>query len=87
MLWILHLCADAGITITSYADLASGVMVENADGSGRFTEVTLRPVMTITDAARVQEAEALHTKAHEFCAMANSVNFPVHCSPAVVAEG
>ena len=29
MLWVLHLCADAGIVITSYTDEASGDMVEH----------------------------------------------------------
>lgn len=87
MLWLLHLCADAGITVTSYTDKACGVMAENSEGSGRFTEVTLHPVMTITDPARIQEAEALHAKAHEFCFIANSVNFPVRCpAPVVNAE-
>jgi organic hydroperoxide reductase OsmC/OhrA len=85
MLWMLHLCADAGITITAYTDQASGVMAEEADGSGRFTEVTLRPQMTITDAGRIADAEALHARAHELCAMANSVNFPVRCVPSVTA--
>ena len=87
MLWMLHLCADAGITVSAYSDQASGVMAEGADGSGRFTEVTLHPVMTISDPARIQEAEALHAKAHELCFIANSVNFPVLCaSPLVTAE-
>lgn len=87
MLWMLHLCADAGITVTAYADQACGVMSETAEGSGRFTEVTLNPVMTITDARRIPETEALHTKAHELCFIANSVNFPVLCpSPVVTAE-
>jgi organic hydroperoxide reductase OsmC/OhrA len=35
MLWVLHLCADAGIVITAYADDATGVMVENEDGAGQ----------------------------------------------------
>jgi organic hydroperoxide reductase OsmC/OhrA len=86
MLWMLHLCADAGITINAYSDMASGVMAEEPDGSGRFTEVTLRPAITITDATRVQDVEALNARAHELCAMANSVNFPVRCSLAVVAK-
>ena len=34
MLWVLHLCADAGIVITSYTDNAAGEMAENANGSG-----------------------------------------------------
>jgi organic hydroperoxide reductase OsmC/OhrA len=87
MLWLLHLCADAGITVTAYTDQACGVMAENPDGSGHFTEVTLHPVMTITDASRVPEAEALHAQAHEMCFIANSVNFPVRCpSPVVTAQ-
>src|SRR5713101_9338437 len=49
MLWVLHLCADAGITITAYSDEPFGLMTENADGSGQFTAVTLRPMMKITD--------------------------------------
>lgn len=87
MLWMLHLCADAGIAVTAYTDQASGVMTEDSDGGGRFTEVALHPVMTITDAARVREAAALHARAHELCFIANSVNFPVRCpSPVVTAE-
>ena len=87
MLWMLHLCAEANITVTAYSDQASGVMAVDADGLGRFTEVTLHPLMTITDAGRIAEAEALHAKAHEFCFIANSVNFPVRCpSPVVTAE-
>jgi organic hydroperoxide reductase OsmC/OhrA len=87
MLWMLHLCADAGIAVTSYSDQACGVMTEDPDGSGRFTEVTLHPVMTITDSKRIEETAALHAKAHELCFIANSVNFPVRCpSPVVTAQ-
>jgi organic hydroperoxide reductase OsmC/OhrA len=77
MLWMLHLCADAGITVTSYSDEASGSMQIDPDGSGRFREVVLNPRMRITDAGRVSDAEALHHRAHEMCFVANSVNFPV----------
>ena len=86
MLWLLHLCADAGITVTTYSDQACGVMAEDPAGSGRFTEVTLHPVMTITEAGRIPEAKALHAKAHDLCFIANSVNFPGRCpSPEVTA--
>jgi organic hydroperoxide reductase OsmC/OhrA len=85
MLWVLHLCADAGITITAYSDEPLGLMTENADGSGQFSEVTLRPLMKITDAGKIAEAQALHHRAHEVCAIARSVNFSVLCTPTVVA--
>jgi organic hydroperoxide reductase OsmC/OhrA len=83
MLWMLHLCADAGIAITDYADDASGEMAIHADGGGEFVKVTLRPRMTIEDVARVEEATALHHRAHELCFIARSVNFPVTIEPNV----
>ena len=86
MLWVLHFCADAGITITAYSDEPVGLMTEEPDGSGRFTEVTLRPRMKITDSARIAEATALHERVHKVCAIALSVNFPVRCAPSVEAE-
>lgn len=85
MLWMLHLCADAGIAITEYLDEASGEMAIHPDGSGEFVSVTLRPRMTITDEARIADAIALHHRAHEVCFVARSVNFPVGCEPAVKA--
>ncbi|MES2704478.1 MAG: OsmC family protein [Bacteroidota bacterium] len=77
MLWYLHLCADAGIVVTDYTDNAKGVMTETPGSGGKFTEVTLYPVVTITDDRRADEANQLHDKAHKFCFIANSVNFPV----------
>jgi organic hydroperoxide reductase OsmC/OhrA len=84
MLWVLHLCADAGIVLNEYTDQASGEMVEHPDGSGEFTSVTLRPKMSITDASRIADAIAIHDKAHQVCALARSVNFPVRHQPHVV---
>lgn len=86
MLWMLHLCADAGIVITEYIDQASGVMVEKDDGGGHFTEVTLHPRITITDKARISEVDALHHRANQLCFIAQSVNFPVRHAPVTVAS-
>src|ERR1700716_3895488 len=60
MLWVLHLCTEAGITVTEYVDIAEGVLTENADGSGQFTEVVLRPRVTILEPDRVDAALAIH---------------------------
>jgi organic hydroperoxide reductase OsmC/OhrA len=77
MLAYLHLCADRGIVVMEYRDEAEGEMAENADGSGEFKRAVLRPRVTITDSARIGEAEALHHRAGELCFIARSVNFPV----------
>jgi organic hydroperoxide reductase OsmC/OhrA len=76
-LWYLHLCAEAGVTVTEYADHATGVMAEGADGGGAFIGVTLHPVVTVTPDSDVERALALHDRAHALCFIANSANFPV----------
>jgi len=86
MLWVLHLCADAGIAIAAYHDDAVGEMVEHEDGSGEFTRAVLRPRMVIADAARTAEAEGIHERAHRLCALARSVNFRVEIEPSVTAR-
>ena len=85
MLALLHLCATNGIVVTEYTDSAEGIMRENSDGSGDFVRVILRPRMTITGPSRIEEARALHHKAHELCFIARSVNFPVDHEPEVTS--
>lgn len=83
-LWYLHLAAVNAIVVKSYVDTAEGTMSEEADGSGRFTRVVLRPSITIAPGGDVAKARALHREAHEKCFVANSVNFPVECEPEIV---
>jgi len=77
MLWYLHLCSQNGIIVLDYKDNAVGKMTEKPDGSGHFTEVTLNPVITITNEAHVEKANSLHEQANKMCFIANSCNFPV----------
>ncbi|MCF8200022.1 MAG: OsmC family protein, partial [Sulfuritalea sp.] len=83
MLWYLHLCAQAKITVLAYHDDAQGTMVEGADGGGHFSQVTLRPVATLAAGSDEVAAKALHEQAHHLCFIANSVNFPVAIEPTV----
>src|SRR3954469_22908110 len=75
LLWYLHLCADAGIVVTAYVDEALGTMETARDGSGRFTEVLLRPRVTVAAANTIEGAVALHADAHAMCFLAQSVSF------------
>ena len=84
-LWYLHLCSAAGIVVLSYQDKADGVMVERE--RGHFTNVTLRPHVTIRAGDDAVLAEQLHHEAHEKCFIANSVNFPVRCEPVISQAG
>jgi len=81
MLWYLHLCAEAGITVLEYIDHAIGTMQQNTDGSGHFTEVTLHPTVTLTSREQETKALELHQDANKFCFIANSCNFEIRHQP------
>ena len=86
LLWYLHLASEAGIVVSAYTDDASGTMVLEPSGAGQFTEVVLRPVVTIRASDDAVKAEALHREAHALCFIARSVNFPVRCE-GTIARG
>jgi len=83
MLSYLHLCAINNIVVTAYHDDATGIMAENPDGSGQFTEVTLHPRVTITSVSDPAKALQLHEDAGKLCFIARSVNFPVRHEPLI----
>jgi organic hydroperoxide reductase OsmC/OhrA len=85
-LWYLHLCSVAGIVVISYRDEAEGVMVEDATGAGRFVSAVLRPRVIIRAGCDIEQARRLHHDAHTHCFVANSLNFPVVCEPAIAIE-
>ena len=88
MLWYLHLCATSGVVVTGYEDRAHGEMVMDATGGGgQFSEVLLRPEVTVTDASMVEKARALHGGVHAVCFIARSVNFPIRHEPVVHVQG
>ncbi len=77
MLWFLHLCSVNNVIVISYTDNAEGSMEENKNGSGQFSEVILRPKITVKDLQMVELANQLHEKANKMCFIANSCNFPI----------
>jgi organic hydroperoxide reductase OsmC/OhrA len=83
-LWYLHFCAVSGVIVTAYQDDAEGTMQMDSDGGGRFTEIVLKPRVTIKTGTYPELALELHEDAHEKCFIANSVNFPVRCEAVIV---
>ncbi len=81
MLSFLHVAVRHGVVVTEYRDDARGVMEQTPDGGGQFTGVTLKPVVTITDAEQAELMTQLHAEAAGKCFIARSVNFPVSHEP------
>jgi organic hydroperoxide reductase OsmC/OhrA len=76
MLAFLHLAAVNGVVVSAYVDHPTGVLTESGD-SGRFTEIMLHPLVTVTDEAMVATADSLHERANANCYIAGSLNLPV----------
>lgn len=83
LLSYLHACVSVGVVLTAYRDEATGTMREDGRNGGAFAEVVLHPQATVADASMVEAAWRAHHQAHEWCFIANSVNFPVRIEPAV----
>lgn len=83
MLSYLHMAVRAGVVVTAYEDAAVGTMKQEGLG-GAFTEVVLRPRVTVADASMLDAARAAHAEAREVCFIANSVNFPVRHEPEIL---
>ena len=81
----LALAARAGVVVAGYEDHATGTLAR-IDGKWRFREVTLRPRVSLAAGASVDQARALHEKAHSECFIANSVNFPVRNEPEILLK-
>ena len=81
MLWFLHLASNRGVQVIRYEDEAYGVMSEQEGGTGQFTNIVLRPVVTVGKKEMIDQAQDLHELANRYCFIANSLNFPVHHEP------
>ncbi|MCW2523126.1 MAG: putative redox protein [Frankiales bacterium] len=86
LLWYLDLAARAGVVVLEYRDNPVGTMLEQPDGAGQFSEVTLRPNVVVAEPSMCELALELHDRAHHLCFIARSVNFPVRHEPTITAN-
>jgi organic hydroperoxide reductase OsmC/OhrA len=84
LLTYLALCARHGVSVTAYVDQPVGTMASEPTGGGRFTDVLLRPQVTVAAADQAQRARDLHEQAHRLCFIAQSVSCPVRHEPEIV---
>jgi organic hydroperoxide reductase OsmC/OhrA len=68
--------------VLDYRDEAEGTMLDSPH-QGKFTQIVLRPHVTIRTGDDAALAKRLHHAAHEKCYIANSVNFPIACEPTI----
>jgi organic hydroperoxide reductase OsmC/OhrA len=82
LLSYLALCARGGVNVVAYEDDATGIMSRFERGF-HFTDVLLRPRVTIAAGSDPEKARTLHKEAHATCFIASSVNFPVRNEPVI----
>ena len=86
MLTYLAITAKRGIHVLHYEDNATAHLGKNAEGRTQMVEVILRPKVTVAKGASLEDAQALHARAHSACFMANSVNFAVRHEPEILEK-
>jgi organic hydroperoxide reductase OsmC/OhrA len=84
MLSFLYLCAKNGVIVTAYIDRATGTMRDTPEGSGHFTEIILKPEITIAGIIDEVKLAKLQHEANKICYIANSCNFPVYHQPVYI---
>ena len=85
MLTYLALAARKKVAVLAYEDHATGTLGKDpASGKMKFLAAQLRPRVTVAKGTNLEEAQAMHDKAHEYCFVSNSVNFPVEHAPEIV---
>jgi organic hydroperoxide reductase OsmC/OhrA len=83
MMSYMYLCDKNNITLLDYSDEASGTLIVNADGSGKFISIVLHPIVTIIEKNKIDLAIALHREANHLCFIANSCSVPIRHKPQI----
>jgi organic hydroperoxide reductase OsmC/OhrA len=87
MLTYLAIAAKKQMTIVRYEDRATGQLGTGEFGvAGKISmqKVILHPRVTVAKGTNLDDARAMHEKAHANCFMANSVNFPITAEPEII---
>jgi len=77
MTTFLAVAERAGLSFSSYESAAEG-RLELVEGKFQFTEITLRPVITLKAVADAAKAKELIEKAEANCLISNSMKARVH---------
>jgi organic hydroperoxide reductase OsmC/OhrA len=87
MLTYLAIAAKKQMKIVRYEDRATGQLgigEFGVAGKTSMQKVTLHPRVTVAKGTNLDDARAMHVKAHANCFMANSVNFPITTEPEII---
>jgi organic hydroperoxide reductase OsmC/OhrA len=80
MLTFLAYAQNRGLNLAGYESDAEGTL-ESLEGKYRFTEVTLRPRITLKSQADLEPARKILEDAHANCFIANSTTAAAKLSP------
>lgn len=83
MTTFLAVAERAGLAFASYESAAEG-RLELVDGKFQFTEITLKPTITLKAGADAAKAKELIEKAEANCLISNSMKARVHLEAAIV---
>ncbi len=59
LLAYLHACVTVGVVVVGYEDHATGIMAEDGQGGGSFTQVVLHPRVSVAEASMTDSGMSL----------------------------
>jgi len=74
---------NSGLAYVSFKSNAIGT-VEKIDGNYQVTEITLKPILTISDTADSEKAIRVLEMSEKNCLVSNSVKTIIHLEPEIV---
>ena len=74
---------NSKLTYVSFKSNAVGT-VEKIDGNYLVTEITLKPILTISDAADSERAKLILEMSEKKCLISNSVKTTIHLEPEII---
>jgi peroxiredoxin-like protein len=83
MTTFLAVAEKAGLAFSAYESAAEG-RLELVEGKFQFTEITLKPTITLKAGADAAKAKELIEKAEANCLISNSMKARVHLAAAIV---
>ena len=83
MTTFLAIADNSKLLFSAYSAEASGKL-EKVDGKFMFSEITIKPTITVTEEKEIERAYRIIDKAEQHCLISNSIKSKVILEPEII---
>ncbi|HVN89138.1 MAG TPA: OsmC family protein [Candidatus Binataceae bacterium] len=85
-LFTFRAVAQASKLEFTYLEVKGEGTVDRKDGATRFTQIVLRPRLTVPSGTDIEKARRIVEKSEKACLISASLSTPVHLEPEIVVD-